>query len=56
MAYHVYQDAGQQWRWYLQAANGKKIANSGEGYWNKQDCLAAIALVKASTHAPVYGA
>ncbi|HEX8160656.1 MAG TPA: DUF1508 domain-containing protein [Pyrinomonadaceae bacterium] len=55
MAYHVYLDANNQWRWYLQAANGRKIANSGEGYHNKQDCLDAIKLVKGSANAPVYG-
>lgn len=36
------------------AANSRKIANSGEGYYNKADCLAAINLVKGSTNAPVY--
>jgi uncharacterized protein YegP (UPF0339 family) len=54
MAYYVYQDADRQWRWFLLAGNNRKIANSGEGYWNKRDCLAAIALVKGSSSAPVY--
>jgi uncharacterized protein YegP (UPF0339 family) len=54
MAYHVYTDVNGQWRWYLQAANGRKIANSGEGYYNRQDCLDAINLVKGSTYAPIY--
>lgn len=53
MAYYVYRDAQLQWRWYLTAANNKKIANSGEGYVNKADCLAAINLVKGSGSAPV---
>jgi uncharacterized protein YegP (UPF0339 family) len=39
--------------WYLQAANGKKVAWSGEAYWNKGDCEHAIALVKSSHAAPV---
>jgi len=30
----------------LKAANGKNIANSGEGYKDKKDCLHAIELVK----------
>jgi uncharacterized protein YegP (UPF0339 family) len=53
MTYWVYKDVNSQWRWYLEAANGKKIANSGEGYLNKADCLSAINLVKGSSTAPV---
>lgn len=53
MAYYVYKDAAGQWRWYLNAANNRKIANSGEGYFNKADCLAAVNLVKGSTNAPI---
>lgn len=36
-----------QWRWRLRAGNNEIIA-SGESYRNKQDCLAAIALVKST--------
>ena len=54
MHYLAYKDVNNQWRWTLLAANGRKIANSGEGYWNKADCLAAIALVKGSGSAPVH--
>jgi uncharacterized protein YegP (UPF0339 family) len=54
MQYHVYRDAYSQWRWYLLAANNRKIANSGEGYHNKQDCLNAISLVKGSASTPIY--
>ena len=54
MAYWIYKDMNGHWRWYLMAANNRKIANSGEGYYNKQDCLGAIALVKGSSSAPVY--
>ena len=53
MEYHIYRDSTSQWRWYLLAANNRKIANSGESYHNKADCLAAIALVKASGNAPI---
>ncbi len=53
MTYIYYKDAKGEWRWYLEAANGKKIAASGEGYQNEQDCLSAIALVKKSANAPV---
>jgi uncharacterized protein YegP (UPF0339 family) len=53
MFYYVYRDSDSHWRWTLYAANNRKIANSGEGYWNKADCLSAIALVKGSSAAPV---
>ena len=54
MAFWIYQDRALEWRWYLVAANGRKIADSGEGYYNKSDCLSAINLVKSSFSAPVY--
>lgn len=54
MAYHLYKDTVGQWRWRLVAANNKIIANSGEGYYNKDDCKAAIRLVQSSGTAPVY--
>lgn len=54
MYFLIYRDAANQWRWTLFAANHDKIANSGEGYWNEQDCLHAIDLVKGSSMAPVY--
>ncbi len=53
MTYYLYVDKNGHWRWYLTAANNRKIANSGEGYYNKQDCLHAISLVKGSATAPV---
>ncbi len=55
MYYQVYQSDG-QWRWRLRAANNRIVANSGESYWNKADCLSAIDLVKGSYNAPVYDA
>jgi uncharacterized protein YegP (UPF0339 family) len=56
MAYYVYKDSSGLWRWRLRAANGKIIADSGEAYFNKSDCLAGIQLVKGSSAAPVYDA
>lgn len=53
MTYHVYKDAAGEWRWRLVATNKRTIADSGEGYDNKRDCLAAIELVKDSRDAPV---
>jgi len=54
MAYFIYKDASNQWRWRLRAANQKIIADSGESYFNKSDCIHAINLVKGSSQAPVY--
>jgi uncharacterized protein len=45
MKFVLYTDANNQYRWYLQADNGKKIANSGEGYHNRNDCIDAVYLV-----------
>lgn len=53
MYYKPYIDANGHWRWTLYAANHRKIANSGEGYFNKVDCIAAINLVKVSGPAPI---
>lgn len=52
-AYWVYQDAAGEWRWQLRAANHQIIADSGEGYRKRQDCLHAITLVKDSKNAAV---
>lgn len=54
MYFVLYKDTANQWRWTLFASNSKKIANSGEGYWNKADCQAGINLVKGSGSAPTY--
>jgi uncharacterized protein len=54
MAYYIYEDPQGYWRWYLLAANHRRIAESGEGYLDKQDCRDGIALVKASANTPVH--
>ena len=54
MRYIIFKDTIGQWRWRLLAANNRIIATSGEAYWNKSDCLDAIALVQGSTVAQVY--
>lgn len=54
MYFIIYKDASALWRWRLNAANHKTIADSGESYWNKQDCLNGINLVKQAYNAPVY--
>lgn len=42
MKFHLYRDTAQEWRWKLKAANGQIIADSGEGYKRKSDCLEMI--------------
>lgn len=53
MTFYIYVDVNRHWRWRLVAANNRIIANSGEGYHNKIDCLSAINLVKGSANYPV---
>lgn len=53
MKYEMYLDSRKEWRWRLRAANGRIIADSAEGYQNKNDCRNAIELVKNSKDAPV---
>jgi len=45
MTFYIYRDHQGEWRWFLQSANGKRIAESGEGYHNEKDCIDAISLV-----------
>lgn len=51
MRFVVYRDNAGQWRWRLLVANNKVIADSGEGYVNKSDCLHGIALVRSANAA-----
>lgn len=37
----VYRDVAGEWRWTASAANGRKVANSGEGYQHRADCVDA---------------
>jgi uncharacterized protein YegP (UPF0339 family) len=53
MKYKVYKDCSGEWRWRLVASNGRTLADSGEGYRDKRDCLAGIESVKGSKDAPV---
>ena len=45
--FKVYKDEAGEWRWRFIASNGRIIADSGEGYINKTDCLHGIELVKS---------
>jgi uncharacterized protein YegP (UPF0339 family) len=53
MKFHIYKDNKGEWRWRLKAANGRIIADSGEGYSTEQECEADIDRVKSSKNAPV---
>jgi uncharacterized protein YegP (UPF0339 family) len=52
MTYHVWR-AKDGWRWYLMAANNRKIAESGEAYVHKEGAYWGIGLVKTSGTAPI---
>jgi uncharacterized protein YegP (UPF0339 family) len=51
MYFKLYKDTAGYWRWTLYASNGKKIADSGEGYNNKSDAQNGIDLVKSTNSA-----
>lgn len=53
MKFHIYKDSKGDYRWRLKAANGKTIADSGEGYNTKTAYQAGIDLVKGAATAPV---
>jgi len=42
-----------QWYWRLRTANNRIVADSAEGYHNKEDCRLGIMIVKAAHAAPV---
>jgi uncharacterized protein YegP (UPF0339 family) len=44
--FEIYRDGIRQFRWRLRASNGRIIADSGEGYWSKADCLYGINIVR----------
>jgi uncharacterized protein YegP (UPF0339 family) len=53
MYYRIYKDRVGQWRWSYKAQNGNTIADSGESYYNRADCLRGIQIMKGSGPAPV---
>jgi uncharacterized protein len=53
MKYRVYQDLIGQWRWFLETSGGTILADSAEGYFNRQDCVDAIGAVKSSSEAQI---
>ncbi len=55
MRYRIYRDSIGQWRWRLVAANGRIVADSGEGYVRRRDCLRGIKLVRGAVTARAFG-
>ena len=53
MQFHIFQDTRLEWRWQLSGDDGKKLADPGESYRDKDACLDAISSVKASDQAIV---
>lgn len=51
--YYLYKDSRSEWRWQYVSSNGRVIAVSSEGYWNKQDCINAINIMRVSGTSPI---
>ena len=52
--FHIYEDDGGEWRWRLKSANGRKIADSAEGYSSKAGARRAVDMVINTVLAIVY--
>ena len=50
MRFDIYQDAAGEWLWRLVAANGRIIADSGEGYATLSNARRAIRRFKSATY------
>ena len=53
MVFHIYQDVVGQWRWYLSAPNGVKLATAPLGYARRGDCVLAIKRVREASASPM---
>lgn len=53
MIFHIYQDVRSEWRWYLAAPNGVKLAASTQGYLRRGDCVLAIKRMREAVAAPL---
>ena len=51
--YYLYKDTANLWRWKYVSSNGNTIAVASESYWNKQDAINGINLMKASYNASI---
>ena len=45
--FDIYLDASSNWRWRLYAANGEKVASSGESFYNYDNAVRAARTVIA---------
>lgn len=48
MKVEIYEDAAGEWRWRMKAANGRIIANGGEGFSSKHACIESFGRVRAA--------
>lgn len=53
-SYRLYKDDAGEWRWTYHAVNGRAIADSGEGYRDKDDALHGIGIMQGATDHGVY--
>jgi uncharacterized protein len=50
--FHTYKDNADEWRWQLVAANGKIVADSGEGYSRLSEVREAAQRVRTTPAQP----
>jgi len=50
MTFRVFRDNAGEWRWRLVAANGRIVADSGEGYTRRRDVERAIRRIKVEIY------
>lgn len=53
LTYVVYRDRQSQYRWQLVHDNGNIIADSGQGYTHRADCINGINLTSTSGGSPI---
>ena len=46
--FDLYKDGAEEWRWRLLAPNGKVVADGGEGYTERNDCVEGISRVTSA--------
>lgn len=54
MYYFLYKDTQGFWRWRYISSNGRTIADSGEGYWNRVDAINGINIMRGSGSSPIH--
>lgn len=50
MKFDIYQDNAGEWRWRLISTNGRIIADSGEGYVHRHQCLEMVENIRRDAH------